>query len=224
MARVIIRKRNVQSPVNSVTSSMGLALSPLGKPWNASHAARVIHAIGARQARKTTGFRIHQRLNFAIRELVISAQVHPGVQLRNLVRVTVERQRRPLEELTDATLACLAPPGMVDIRIDVRVEAVLLSSLLLPGIDRLFVREANINDGFDSLETILPRNYKTKWCAVLIRQWFSIDTRSDDRERVRRFIHAQAFHVGPVQHFQECPRLFGVLLRIDQCFEFYELG
>src|SRR5262249_26975929 len=101
--------------------------------------------------------------------LIVAAQVHPGVQLRHLISVPIERQRRPLKELTDTAFAGLTPAWMVDTWIHVRVETVFLCRLLLPCVERLFVCEADIDDRFDTLEAVLPWHYKTEGCAVLVR-------------------------------------------------------
>src|SRR5688572_2871030 len=57
--------------------------------------------------------------------LVVLLEIHAGVQGGHVVPIAVEWQRRPPTELADATLGGLAPPRMIDGRIDVRVEAVL---------------------------------------------------------------------------------------------------
>src|SRR2546423_777799 len=62
---------------------------------------------------------------------VVLLEVHAGVHARDLSAVTVEHQRFSLEELADAALGRLAPPWMVDVRIHVRVEAVLVGGLIL---------------------------------------------------------------------------------------------
>src|SRR5262249_15709328 len=57
--------------------------------------------------------------------LEILSHVPTDVELCQVVGVAIERQRRPTEELTDAAFRFLTPPWMINLRIHVRVEAVL---------------------------------------------------------------------------------------------------
>src|SRR5947209_1926740 len=98
-------------PVNSVMSLMGLALSRFVS------AAYVIHSSGVKQASKTTGLRIHQRVNLGIYRLIELTKIHARVHLGNLVGVSVEHQGRPLEEFADPPFPGLAPSRMVHVRI-----------------------------------------------------------------------------------------------------------
>src|SRR5690606_35209466 len=86
----------------------------------------------------------------------ILSEIHAAVQRRHLA-VAVEHQRRPLlrEEtvLTDAPLAGLRPSRMIDLRVDVRIEAVFVGSCQIPGGRRLFLDEANLDDGFGRFKT-----------------------------------------------------------------------
>src|ERR1051325_27672 len=142
---VINRNRNVQIPVRSRISSSGFALR---LPVNVSNRSQ---AIGTELIRKTAGLRIHQRLNLdinlgcalrlrlrptglalALRASEVFAEVHSRIHRGDLVGVSVEHQRGPLEEITDAPLAGLAPPRMIHIRIYVRVKAIYVARLQLP--------------------------------------------------------------------------------------------
>src|SRR6266704_3185008 len=71
--------------------------------------------------------------------LKILSQIHSGVHRRNLVGITIERQRRSFEELAETPLAGLAPSRMIHSGVDVCIEAVFIWRLLHPGRYRLFV-------------------------------------------------------------------------------------
>src|SRR5262249_13740667 len=70
--------------------------------------------------------------------LEILPQVHTSVHAGHLIAVAVEELcLRVLEERRQTTLRCLAPAGMIDLRIHIGVEAVLSWGRLLPGVQRL---------------------------------------------------------------------------------------
>src|SRR5690349_17583499 len=74
----------------------------------------------------------------------VRPQIHAGIEAGDLIAIAVERQGRPAlrqeaATLADAPLGCLAPARVVDLRIDVRIEAVLARILLIPGGRRLLV-------------------------------------------------------------------------------------
>src|SRR5690606_39093086 len=146
--------RSVQSPVRCVIASMGLA------PRSALKASHTSNANGSRQSAKTTPlaalirFRFgfirktlrrqacafnHRRVdNAALRtpiQLTLEelAQVHPRVQMRHLLGVTVERQGLALEELPDAPFPFLAPARVVHLWIHVGIEPVLARRRPVPG-------------------------------------------------------------------------------------------
>src|SRR5205809_250667 len=85
-------------------------------------------------------------------------KIHSGIEARDLIRVAVKRQRRAAAELADASFGRLAPSGVINGRVHVRVEAVLPGAGEAPGRRRLFLRQANSYDRLDPLEPILPRN------------------------------------------------------------------
>src|SRR5690349_509586 len=59
-------------------------------------------------------------------KLKIRPQIHPRIKMRDLLTIPVEHQRRPTSSIrADAAFGCLAPARMVDLRVHVRVEAVL---------------------------------------------------------------------------------------------------
>jgi len=47
------------------------------------------------------------------------AQVHPGVERRHLIAVTVEHQSRSPEELAQPPFLGLAPTGVIDVGVDI---------------------------------------------------------------------------------------------------------
>src|ERR1051326_6121853 len=164
------------------------------------------------QTRKTAGLRIHHRLNLnlgcappsrfravalalrarltsaSIGSLEVFAQVHSGVHRSNLLAVPVEHQRRSLEEIANPPLAGLAPPRMIDLWIYIGVETVLISSLYLPCIDRLFFGEIDVNYGFDPLESIFPRRNQAHRRTILVRQCFPIEASCEESEWVSSFV------------------------------------
>src|SRR5215213_5455980 len=78
--------------------------------------------------------------------LEVSSQVHPGVKVADLFGVPVEEQRVAPAVLADAPLARLAPARVADVRVDVRVEAVLPRRVVVPRRLGLVAHEANLND------------------------------------------------------------------------------
>src|SRR5262245_26397948 len=77
-------------------------------------------------------------------ELLLEVQV--AVHALDLIRVAVEHQRSALQEFADAALGPLRPPWMVDHRVHVRVETVLVRRRALPGIERLLGDELDLVD------------------------------------------------------------------------------
>src|SRR6266404_4685482 len=100
--------------------------------------------------------------------LKILSQIHSGVRRRNLVGITIERQRLSFEELAETPLAGLAPSRMIHGGVDVCIEAVFIWRLLHPGRYRLFVDEANLRDRLDAFETVLPGSDQSYRRTVLI--------------------------------------------------------
>src|SRR5207244_3206409 len=80
---------------------------------------------------------------------------------RDLVRIAIEHQRWPPAEVADAPLGRLAPAGVVDGRVHVRVEAVFVGCRLLPGRLRALGDEADPHDRLGALEAVLPRDDAT---------------------------------------------------------------
>src|SRR5690606_14285012 len=82
---------------------------------------------------------------------VVLPEVHAAIEARDLLGIAVERQRRALEELADAALARLAPARVIDVRVHVRIEAVLVRRGLLPRVHRLALDEADLHDRLGAL-------------------------------------------------------------------------
>src|SRR5437773_12541156 len=118
IARVMQRKRSVQTPVSLVTSLSGFALR-----FPVSH-AQISHAKGPRLAMKTNGLSTHRTARseslkpFALSpcalcpSLVVSLQIHPAVHAGHLITVAVEHQRLAPQELADAAFGRLRPARM----------------------------------------------------------------------------------------------------------------
>src|SRR5689334_3330824 len=98
-------------------------------PWN-SMARRTARANGARHAPQTAILAPTTQRGVATgTRLVVSCEVEPGIEASDLIRVAVEHQRRlSRREQAAAELAFggLAPARVVDLRIHVRIEPVLL--------------------------------------------------------------------------------------------------
>src|SRR5439155_663370 len=111
------RIRRVQSPSVVVTKLIGFAV----RSSRADQYTSV--ARGARHTPQTTALSaIRARRDTDV--LVVLPEVHASVEPRDLVGIAVERERGTAPELADPPLGRLAPAGMVDGGIDVRVEAV----------------------------------------------------------------------------------------------------
>src|SRR5437879_6501170 len=93
---------------------------------------------------------------------VVLAQVQSFIHPGDLLRVSIERERGPLEEFADPPLLGLGPPRMVDFRIYISVEPVFIRCLLLPGVQRLLVGETDVDDGLDSLEAIRSEEHTSE--------------------------------------------------------------
>src|SRR5688572_15054479 len=99
---------------------------------------------------------------------VILAQVHARIKRGYLIGVSVEGQRgNPAEAATDTALRRLRPARMIDGRVHVGVEAVLLRRSVIPRGVRLPVGEADAHDGLGALEAILPRDDEMQRRAIL---------------------------------------------------------
>src|SRR5439155_8293139 len=107
---------------------------------------------------------------------VVPSQVYPSVHVRDFVRVSVEHERAATAELADPALARLRPPRMVDLGIDVRVEAILVRRGDIPRRRRFALHKCDLHDRLDPLEAVLPRCHQTNRRAVLIGEWFAVQS------------------------------------------------
>src|SRR5262249_26798306 len=110
----------------------------------------------------------------ADRSSEILSQVHPGIEAGDLIAIAVEHQGRTLQEFADATLLRLAPAWMVDLGIDVGIEAVFVRGQGVPQSLRLLFDEADGDDRLDALETVFPGHDQTNRRPVLRRQNIAI--------------------------------------------------
>src|ERR1019366_6810971 len=90
------------------------------------------------------------------RASVILAQIHPGIKAGDLIAVAVKHERLALDELAQAAFGGLAPAGMIDRGIHIRIEAVLARAGEIPSGGRRLLDELDFHDGLDALETVLP--------------------------------------------------------------------
>src|SRR5688500_19193013 len=102
-------------------------------------------------------------------------QIHPGVQARDLVRVTVEHQRSATAKLPDAALARLGPAWMIHLGIHVRVETILVRRSEIPRRRRLGLRELDSDERFDPLDNAFPWHAEPDGSAAPVEQRLSID-------------------------------------------------
>src|SRR3984885_8872583 len=112
-------------------------------------------------------------------------QIHPTVETGYLRRVAIERERRlppPECARADETLACLAPARMIDRRVDVGQETILVGGGARPGGARCLFREFDADDGLDALEAVLPGDDQPQRRAVLIRQHLAVQSHGHQGE------------------------------------------
>src|SRR2546426_8869379 len=120
----------------------------------------------------------------------VLAQVHAGVEPRHLISVAVEHQSWPAKKLTQTALLGLAPPRMIDARVDVRVEAVFTGIRQIPGGWRLVLHELDLHDGLDALEPVLPGNHQADGSTVLVGKRLPVHPKTEEGKRVHRFVHS----------------------------------
>src|SRR5262245_48763211 len=77
--------------------------------------------------------------------LKVDSQIHPRIQLRDLIAVAVEDQRIAPPPFADATFGRLAPSRVRDLRVDVRIKAVFTGRGVAPGRSGLFVGERDLD-------------------------------------------------------------------------------
>ncbi len=128
--------------------------------------------------------------------LEVAAEVHAGVEGGDLIAIAIEHEGGALEEFAEAALAFLAPAGMIDIGIDVGIEAVLMGIGEIPGGVGLVFDEFDFDDGFDALEAIFPGEDHTNGSAILIGESGAKHADGKEGERVHGFVEAEALDVG----------------------------
>jgi hypothetical protein len=111
----------------------------------------------------------------------------------------------------------LTPAWVIHSRIHVRVEAILLRRGDVPRGARLLLHEVDLHDRLHALEPIFPRRDQPERRAVLCRKPLAVNARHHERERIHGLVHAQAFHVRPLENVVALERQ---LLRIEQRGEF----
>src|SRR5260370_29097460 len=126
----------------------------------------------------------------------VFTEVHASVALRYVVGVSIEGKRLALGELTQPSLAALAPAGMIHGRIHVGVKTVLRRIGNIPGGRRLFLHELDLDDGLDAFEAVLPGHDEPDRRPVLIGQRLAIHAEAEQRQRMHGLVHAQSFDVG----------------------------
>ena len=87
---------------------------------------------------------------------------------------------------------------MVDVGVDVGVEAVLVAADLVPGGLGLLVEEVEADDGLSGFEAVLPGHDDADGRAVLIGQDLAVAAKGEQGEGVHGLVHAEPFAVGPV--------------------------
>src|SRR5207245_3895327 len=129
----------------------------------------------------------------------IFSQVHAVVKAGHLI-VAIEHQRRTLEKFTEAALFCLTPAWVIHGGIDVGIKTVLLRSRLVPAIDRLFLRETDLDDCLGAFEAIFPGHDNAQRGAILVGQHLTIHAEAEQAEGMHGFVHAKTFDVWPIEN------------------------
>ena len=120
--------------------------------------------------------------------------------MRDLFFVTVEHERGLFagkEAGPYHAFAFLAPARMIDIRIYVCVEAILVRRELIPECSWLLRHKLDLRQRFGALESVLPWNDESKRRAVLIAQRFAVEPDGDECQFIAGFRYCEAFGVWP---------------------------
>ena len=124
-----------------------------------------------------------------------------AVEVRDLVAVAVEDDGRDGRGRAGARhqlrLLRLAPPGVVEGRVDVGPEAVLGRRDGRPPVERLRRRKRDAADALDALEPVLVRQRQAHRGAVLRRERGAELARDEEGQVVPGLVDGQALHVGP---------------------------
>ena len=89
---------------------------------------------------------------------------------------------------------------MVDIRIHIREESIFVRRRPVPRRGRLLVGEADLDQALATLEAVFPWHHQPDRRATLVGQYFAVDAKGQQCQRVHRLVHAQSFHIRPVEH------------------------
>src|SRR6266481_698092 len=125
-------------------------------------------------------------------------QIHSAVQARHLIRIAVENDSRSCENLTQSPLPRLAPTWMVDVRIHIRIETVLAGRVAVPCHRWLRFLKAYFDDRLDALVAVFPRDDHTHGRAVLRWERLAIHSKTQQRQRIHRFVEAQSLHIRQI--------------------------
>src|SRR6266849_1291687 len=165
------------------------------------------------------------RPRYVTRFLVELPQVHPRVHRSDLITIAIEHQRLAATHLWNAALGGLTPAGMVDLRVHVRIEAILAGRGLVPGGLGLLRREADLDQGLGALETVLPRHHHAERRAVLVREDLAVEPDGHEGQWMHRLVEPEPFRIGPVEsEAEEAPLLPRKHLRVDEGGELDVLG
>ena len=165
---------------------------------------RTISANGARHAPHSATLTATTQRGVATgTRLVVPREIEPRVQAGDLIGVAVEHQcwcPRREQASAELSFARLAPARVIDFRIHVRVEPVLLRRRHVPARERPLVREMDADDRLRALEAVLPRHDDANRRAVLVRQHLAVDAHGDERQRVRGLLDREALAIGPLEN------------------------
>src|SRR5882672_3765009 len=106
--------------------------------------------------------------------LVILLQVHAVIEAGDLLAITIKHERGALEDFAEAAFLRLSPARVVDAGIHVGVKTVFIGSHAVPGGWRQLLLKLDLDERFDALETVFPRENHANRRAILIRQCFAI--------------------------------------------------
>src|SRR5437660_10667521 len=104
-------------------------------------------------------------------------------------------------------------------RIHVGVEAKRRWVGNVPRGSGLTLAEPYSDNRLGALESILPWHHNSERRPILIGQHLSIHSKAEQCQRMHGFIHAQTFHIRPLEHI---PRLAWHLLGVEYGREFHK--
>src|SRR5210317_504278 len=199
-ANVIRMNRSDQLPKRSIISSIGFAPN---RPV-ISNASPTTSANGNRQAAKTSGFQISRIcLSVSKRRLEVTPEVQAFVEIRDLFAVPVEHQSGLFAGEyagTDPPFPCLAPAWVVDLGVHVGVETVLVRLRHVPAGFRASFAKANLYNALDALEAVFPRHNQPDRCAILVGQYFAVQSYGKNGQWVGCFLDCQPFAIRPLEN------------------------